>query len=201
MAETTLKILHQAFATPWALVLMGLMPALGVFGFLARRRRRRMLMCLGRIPALAALTEGGRQWLGVRGALVSTAMTCLVLGIAGPRWGREPQQASAPGRDLVVVLDLSGSMLADDGPPNRQERAREALADLVARLKQRGGHRVGLVAFAARAKVICPLTSDYDHFREKVAELDAANPPAALRPGPEGSPSGTALRRGAARGD
>jgi Ca-activated chloride channel family protein len=120
----------------------------------------------------------------------------LILGIAGPQWGRDWQQPPAPGRDLVVVLDLSRSMLAADVLPSRQERAKQALTELSYVLQQRGGHRLGLVAFAARARLVCPLTHDYDHFRTALANLDAAQPHRDLRPGPAGAASGTRIGAG-----
>jgi Ca-activated chloride channel family protein len=104
----------------------------------------------------------------------------------------------APGRDLVVVLDLSRSMLAEQ--PSRLNRARAALADLVKGLKERGGHRVALVVFAGRSKVLCPLTHDYDHFAETVAGLDAEHLPrdiAATDDEPSGTRIGAALREAA----
>jgi Ca-activated chloride channel family protein len=196
MAETALSMLGRTFATPWALVLVALVPVLGVVGFFARRRRRRTLARLGRLSALAMLTEGGRQWTALRYFCFTTALSFLAVGIAGPRWGREPRAAVAPGRDLIVVLDLSASMLADDVPPSRLGRAREALTALANQVQKRGGHRLALVAFAARAKVVCPLTHDYAHFRDKLADLDAAALPRDLRPGPGGSPSGTRIGAG-----
>ena len=71
----------------------------------------------------------------------------LVLGIAGPQWGRDWTQPVAPGRDLVVVLDLSRSMFAEQ--PSRLHRARAGLVKLAEALKERGGHRVALIVFAA----------------------------------------------------
>src|SRR5262249_12247971 len=151
---------------------------------MARRRRRRVLMHLGRLPALAALTENRRQWRFLRGLCLVLGLSALIAGIAGPQWGLEPEMNPAPGRDLVIVLDLSRSMLADDVPPSRQERAKDALADFVENtVKNHGGHRLALVAFAASAQVICPLTHDYDHFLAKLRDLDAANLPRDLRPG------------------
>src|SRR5262249_33769287 len=99
MAETALNVLRHAFANPQALWLCALLPVLGVFGFFARRRRRRILARLGRCPALAALTEGGRQWHGLRHFCLSTCLSLLIVGIAGPQWGREPQTTGLPGRD------------------------------------------------------------------------------------------------------
>jgi Ca-activated chloride channel family protein len=177
------------------MALLAVMPVLGVFTFLALRRRRGVLARFGRLPALNALTEGGRQWPTLRAFCRSTGFTFLILGIAGPQWGREPQTVAAPGRDLIVLLDLSRSMLADDVPPNRLTRAKEALIGLADSVQQRGGHRLALVVFAARAKVLCPLTHDYDHFREKVGEIDPAYLPPDLGPG-AGSPSGTRMGAG-----
>src|SRR5262249_29861986 len=163
----------------------------------AARRQRRALLRLGRLPALAALTERRRQWPGLRLFCLSTALTILVLAIAGPQWGREQAVAGAHGRDLVVVMDLSRSMLADDvlSSDNRLAHAQKAVEELVENLKLRGGHRVALVAFAGRAKIICPLTNDYDHFLERLAYLDAEHLPPELRPGPE-SASGTRIGAG-----
>src|SRR5207237_2309864 len=121
------------------------------------------------------------------------ALLVLVVGIAGPQWGRDWDQSTAPGRDLVVVVDLSRSMLAQDVLPNRLERAKKALEDLSQAVQQRGGHRLALVGFAARARVICPLTHDYDHFRAALAELDAANPHPDLRPSAAEAVSGTRI--------
>lgn len=190
-----MNVWRHGFADPWALTLLAVMPLLGVFTFLALRRRRGMLARFGRLPALTALTEGGRQWPTLRAFCRSTGFTFLILGIAGPQWGREPQTAAAPGRDLIVLLDLSRSMLADDVPPNRLTRAKEALIGLANSVQQRGGHRLALVVYGARAKVLCPLTHDYDHFREKVGEIDPAYLPPDLGPG-AGSPSGTRMGAG-----
>jgi Ca-activated chloride channel family protein len=157
----------------------------------------------GRLPALAALTEKRRPRLFLRSLCWTLGISALIVGMAGPRWGREDKPSTAPGRDLVILLDLSRSMLADDvvpanpkDPPSRQQQAKEALTRLVrGTLQKHGGNRVALVAFAARAAVICPLTHDYDHFCEKLAEMDAAQLPLDLRP-TEISKSGTRIGAG-----
>jgi Ca-activated chloride channel family protein len=81
-------------------------------------------------------------------------------------------------------------MLAES--PNRLERAQQALLDLADTLRKRGGHRVGLVLFAGRARLACPLTHDYDHFRDLVKEIDTARPDPELGPG-EHETSGTRI--------
>jgi len=64
--------------------------------------------------------------------------------------------------DIVVVLDVSKSMLAEDAAPTRLARAKAEIGAMLGELR---GHRIGLVAFAGRAQVLCPLTSDYNFFR------------------------------------
>src|SRR5688500_19710345 len=110
------------FANPWAFWLFCLMPLLSVVGFFTLRRRRRALTRLGNLLTLEILIST-RGWLRfVRACLVSLAMTLLVVGIAGPQWGRDWSQSVAPGRDLVIVLDLSRSMLAEQ--PSRLQRSK-----------------------------------------------------------------------------
>jgi Ca-activated chloride channel family protein len=186
---------NQWFAQPDVLSLLFLLPIMTVLSIVANRRRRRALVRLGRLPALAALTERRRQWSGLRLFCLSMALSILAVGIAGPQWGREPVVAVAHGRDLVVVMDLSRSMLADDVLPNRLERAQKAVEELIVYLKRHGGHRLALVAYAGRARIVCPLTHDYDHFLEKLLELDAEHLPPELRPGPE-AVSGTRIGAG-----
>jgi Ca-activated chloride channel family protein len=94
---------------------------------------------------------------------------------------------------LIVVLDCSKSMLAE--APARLERAQAALLDLGDTLARVGGHRVALVVFAARARVLCPLTHDYDHFRETVRSIDPHTLPPELGP-VSGSASGTRIGLG-----
>jgi Ca-activated chloride channel family protein len=186
--------MNHWFSNPWAFYLMlGVTPVLAVFGALALRRRRKALARLGNLLTLEMLLPTGRWVRFVRGLIGSLALTLLVAGIAGPRWGLDYSQAAAPGRDLVVVLDLSRSMLAEQ--PSRLQRAQSALLDLAQSLKERGGHRIALVVFAGRAKVICPLTNDYDHFREAVESADADHIPPEIHP-TENEASGTRIGAG-----
>ena len=193
-AGGALETLFGRLAYPAALWLLAVQPLLWVLAILAWFRRRRYLRRLGTGLALRALTAPGRGGRTLRGLCWSTATLALVLGVAGPRWGTDPAQQATSGRDLVVVLDLSRSMLAEQ--PSRQERARRALLDLADSLRRHGGHRVALVAFAARAKVVCPLTHDYDHFRAAVRQQDGDNLPPELRPARDDEASGTRIGAG-----
>ncbi len=94
----------------------------------------------------------------------------LLLAIAGPRYGYEEQEAKTSGIDLLIAIDLSLSMQAEDVKPSRLVQAKREVLDLLTRLK---GDRVGIIAFAGIAFVQCPLTADYDSLRLFLDHLDA----------------------------
>jgi Ca-activated chloride channel family protein len=81
----------------------------------------------------------------------------------------------------MLCVDVSRSMLARDALPNRLERGKAALGDLVDAVQRRGGHRLGIVAFAGRSQIVCPLTNDYDHVRAKLTALSADPLPSNLQ--------------------
>jgi Ca-activated chloride channel family protein len=193
------------FSHSWLLWFLPLVPVLGILSIYGWRQRRRALALLGNVPAIQAIMRRQRGRRFLRGACFFLGIVVVIVGAAGPQWGlqHDPETAVA-GRDLVVVLDLSRSMLAEQ--PSRQERARRALRDLADTLQLHGGHRVALVVFAARPRLVFPLTNDYDHFRESINAWDADNLPPELRPNAEEGPvSGTrigaALRLAAASHD
>lgn len=94
--------------------------------------------------------------------LLLLGLALLVTALARPAWDRQEGVVRRSGRDVVFLLDVSRSMLAEDLAPNRLEHAKLAILDAVARLR---GDRVALVAFAGTAVVKCPLTLDYGFFR------------------------------------
>lgn len=185
------------FARPGLLWLSFVPIAVSLAGWAAARRQRGRLAALGRPGAVAGLNTMPRHTTRLAGFALVLAWWALVLGAAGPRWGAGEGQGVAVGRDVVLVLDLSRSMWAADmGSPAAPERWQAAVAgalDLVDALQRSGGHRVGLVVFAARPRVVVPLTTDFDHVRQALAGLDARNPPADVRPADDAAPSGTRI--------
>ena len=175
------------FARPELLWLVFLFPLLALTNRYAQVRRRTATELIGRPSAVASLhtdPRPRRRWLGLA---YPFAWAALILGVAGPRWGKSDEPSIAVGRDLVVVVDLSQSMKADDmASPTAKARwqaARAGLLDLVNGMSRRGGHRIAVVVFAARAKLLVPLTTDYDHVRAIIEEIDGSQPPAEVRPG------------------
>ncbi len=101
--------------------------------------------------------------------LLLAAVGLLLTSFLRPRWGFHWEEIKRKGVDLLVAIDVSESMLAEDIQPNRLERAKREITDLVGMLQ---GDRVGLVAFAGAAFLECPLTLDYGSFRIFLDYLD-----------------------------
>jgi Ca-activated chloride channel family protein len=177
------------FARPTLLLLLGVLPVLGVLSALAAARRRAALGRFGTRPTVLGLSTLHPKARYQSRLLLYTGLTGLIAAAAGPRWGKGGEGGVIVGRDVVVILDLSRSMTAADmADPVYQQRwqaAQAGVRDLVARVEQRGGHRLALVVFAARPWVACPLTSDYDHFRARLDEFSPKAPPPEVRPDPD----------------
>src|SRR6516164_7044955 len=105
--------MRTLFATPWFFALLGLLPALAWLGLWARRRRERALALLGNAATLGPLLAIRRPLRRLRGMFWVCALLLLVAGAAGPRWGKDWDRG-VTGRDLIVVLDCSRSMLAEN---------------------------------------------------------------------------------------
>ena len=103
--------------------------------------------------------------------LLLCAMLAAIFALMRPQVRGETETVTAvqASADVMFVLDTSRSMLAEDAPPNRLARARAEIAQLVGKLDR---HRVGLVAFAGRAAVLCPLTPDHSFFTTVLAAVD-----------------------------
>lgn len=97
------------------------------------------------------------------------AMMCLVIAALGPRFGSKLEEISSKGIDLMIALDVSNSMLAEDVQPNRLSKAKMAIEKMLEQLR---GDRIGLVAFAGNAFVQMPITADYDATRLFLQNLD-----------------------------
>lgn len=180
---------------------LGLLPIVVVgLRLLQRRRTQHRFEQLGDAATLYGLIVHVRA-LSVWTTLIKVlGWSLLILAAIGPRWGERPVNGVAVGRDVVIVLDFSQSMLAADmdEPLTRWQAAIAGIDDMLVSLERRPGDRVGLVLFAAKPKVLVPLTTDLTHIRGALRELDANYPPEAIRPD-EFSPSGTRIGLAIAR--
>lgn len=163
------------FSTPDAAWLLLLLPLLAFFVLWAARRRRADLQRFAAAEVVDRLTRTARPGIAVwKGLLFSAGVLFLVLALTGPQFGVRLEMAERRGVDVMVVLDVSRSMLTEDVRPNRLERARHAVGELLDRLE---GDRVGLVVFAGSAFVQCPLTLDQGALRMLLASVDAGSIP------------------------
>ena len=92
-----------------------------------------------------------------------------VLALMRPQWGFEWREIKREGLDILIALDVSKSMLTQDVRPDRLERSKLAVRDLIKKLQ---GDRIGLIAFAGTGFLACPLTVDYDGFMMTLDDLD-----------------------------
>lgn len=150
----------MTWAHPEYFALVLLVPVALLLGISAWRARRAGLARLAQVEALRALVPPGvDRARALQIALAVVAAALLAVGAAGPRLGFDWEQRRMEGVSIVLVLDVSRSMDAQDVSPSRLERARREIQDLVGLLR---GDAVGLVVFAAGAYVRVPLTVDYD---------------------------------------
>jgi Ca-activated chloride channel family protein len=139
--------------------------------FLWSHRRGRELVSKIVAPRLREQLAGSVSPLRrtIRAALMLTALVFAALALAQPRYGFIEKETKQKGRDVIVAIDTSRSMMATDVSPTRLARAKLFTQDLV-RLMQ--GDRVGLIAFAGSAFLQAPLTLDYSAVTNSLDELD-----------------------------
>ena len=161
----------MTFAAPQLLwLLLILLPPLIGFLWWAWRKRQQLITQFISARLLGHLKVGvspSRQ--KARLVMIVTAVMFLIFALARPQWGVTREEARQRGLDVVVAIDTSNSMLAEDVSPNRLARAKLAALDLMRRAKT---DRLGLVAFAGAAFLQCPLTLDDAAFSQSVNSLD-----------------------------
>lgn len=148
-----------AWERPLLLLTAVLVAALGVgAAVLWERRRGARLAALGSEVAIARLAPTAHSSAGLRRAVrLAVASVLAAVAFAGPRWGTAREIIRTNGGDVVLAMDASLSMLADDERPTRLERMKQEVRRFRAASP---GDRVALIAFAGRAYVLSPLTSD-----------------------------------------
>ena len=163
----------MSFRSPAVLALLAVLvpAALAAFVYAARRRGEALELFLGpRAGAEGAPLAPHVRQRRVRAGLVAVALFCLGVALAGPRIGTAVREARQESLDLLIALDVSDSMRAEDVAPRRLARAKLEIERII---DERRGDRVGLVVFAGEAFLQCPLTTDRSAL---LLFLDAAAP-------------------------
>lgn len=150
--------------------LLWLIPVLAVFYFFIFKRQKRLLSVWGDFKLVSALVNNfSPRKRKIKIILLLIAIASIVCALAQPQWGYHWEEIKRTGIDIVVIMDTSRSMLADDVKPNRFVSAKYQIEDL---LKILQGDRLGLVAFAGSSFLQCPLTLDYGAFRLFLDNMD-----------------------------
>ena len=165
------------FAEPdflWCLFTLPLFALLFVYAYHRRKKLAARFVSLSMLPKLSTSVSPWRRLTKI--LLLLLALAFLFVALARPQWGHKMEHIERRGLDLVLLQDISLSMLAEDIKPNRLVRSRHEIA---AFLESLSGDRVGLVAFSGEAQVMVPLTLDYGTVQMMLQELN----PGWLMPG------------------
>lgn len=158
------------FANPQYLWFLLAVPALLVLFWFAMRSRRRRLARFGNPDLLRELApDVSKGRLRLKFVLFLTAVALLAVAAARPQFGSKLREEKAEGVEMMLVVDVSNSMLAEDFEPSRLERTKYAINQLLEGLDQ---DRIGLVVFAGEPKVQLPITSDYRMARAFARKID-----------------------------
>lgn len=165
------------FAEPiflWGLFSLPLLACLFWFAYRRRRKLAERFVSISMLPKVATTLSPWRRL--VKTTLLLFAVAFLFIALARPQWGMKIEHVERKGLDLVLLQDVSLSMLAEDVKPSRLVRSRHEIS---AFLESLTGDRIGLVAFAGVSRVLVPLTLDYGTVQTMLGELE----PGYLYPG------------------
>ena len=157
------------FEDPWFLLLLGVVPLLA-WWYAARGRKRKGSLLHPNVAGLREASRGDGTWARhLPAALRGLAVACLVVAFARPQTGVTGENVVAEGLDIILAMDVSSSMLAEDLTPNRLEAAKAVAADFA---RGRRNDRIGLVIFAGKAFTQAPLTLDHSVVTSLLGELE-----------------------------
>lgn len=162
-----MNFLHISFAYPYLLVLLVLLPVL--WWYVAKKEKAATATLLfadvSTLPADKSMKVELRR---LPLLLKLLALGCCIVALARPQLRNDVQIIEGQGVDIVLCIDVSGSMLAQDFQPNRLGAARNVATDFIGR---RTGDRIGLVVFSGESFALCPITSDKEVLRQQIASI------------------------------
>ncbi|TWU24407.1 von Willebrand factor type A domain protein [Novipirellula galeiformis] len=174
------------YGNPWALNWLWLALACLAMVIVAAVRTRMRLRNFASDNFMPRLLPPRHRLLVItRAMLMLMTFVLLTIALVDIRWGKVWREIPQKGIEVMFVLDVSRSMLAEDVTPNRLGRAKQQINDM---LEVMGGDRIGLVVFAGEVRQVVPMTNHYDDFRRSLKEVDTSS----IRRG--GSRLGDAIR-------
>jgi len=167
--------MHLQFVHGWVLFLVWALLAFAAVWLLLYRQKQKSLLAFLAEPMLLKLAPSIKPfrfyW---QIAFVQAGLLLLLIAAARPQWGMEERTVFQRGRDLIIALDVSRSMLARDVHPSRLQRAKADVQDLLRELR---GDRVALFTFRGHAVQLCPLTTDYAYLEQILDDVTVESAP------------------------
>ncbi|MEP6746408.1 MAG: VWA domain-containing protein [Bacteroidota bacterium] len=157
------------FGQPWMLLLFAVLPLL-VWWHLRKQSGRQASVLISSLSKV----KGIRSWKTTLRHLPFICrllcISCIILALARPQTRNDEELVSGEGVDIVLAIDVSGSMLAQDFTPNRMEAAKEVAANFVA---NRPTDRIGIVIFSGESFTLCPLTTDQNVLKTQIYNIQS----------------------------
>ncbi|MBN3040017.1 MAG: VWA domain-containing protein [Candidatus Omnitrophica bacterium] len=163
------------FAAAYYAYLFWLVIATGLFFIFSHNKKKTLMQKFAKEELLKDIVfsfEPKKERL--KYILITSVVFLSVIALMRPQWGFQWQEVSRKGLDILIALDTSKSMMAEDVKPNRLERSKLAIKDILKYLK---GDRIGLIAFAGSSYLQCPLTVDYDGFTLALDDISTSTIP------------------------
>ncbi|HEX6181846.1 MAG TPA: VWA domain-containing protein [Chitinophagaceae bacterium] len=152
------------FSQPYQFVLLGLVPIL-IWWYITGYRRKQASVMVSSTAQFSALSSWKTNLLHIPFALRVLALICLVIALARPQKRNDEQMVTGEGVDIILCMDVSGSMLAQDLTPNRMEAAKAVAANFV---DARPTDRIGLVIFSGESFTLTPITTDKNVLKAQI---------------------------------
>jgi len=180
------------WAQPWAFLLLLLLPL--IYWFYTRAQKGKATFQISTVQLFKPWAGKGKvQLVRFNTLLLFISLALMIIALARPQTRDEKVKRTLDGLDIVIVLDISDSMLIEDmKPTNRLESAKETIANFI---KQRTSDRIGIVIFAGEAFTLVPPTLDYQLIEQRIAQIKTAQA-ARIK---DGTAIGVATAAGAAR--
>jgi Ca-activated chloride channel family protein len=158
-----------SFAQPWMLLLFALLPVLA-WWYIAKQSRRQASVLISSVDKVKNLRSWRIMLRHLPAICRLLCIACIIVALARPQTRNDEELVSGEGVDIVLAIDVSGSMLAQDFTPNRMEAAKEVAANFVS---NRPTDRIGIVIFSGESFTLCPLTTDQQVLRTQIYNIQS----------------------------
>src|SRR5215213_3355865 len=155
------------FAQPYQFMLLGLVPIMLLWYISSYQKKESSMMISGTAP-LSGLSSWKTSMRHLPFALRMLALVCLIVALARPQKRNDEEMVSGEGVDIILCVDVSGSMLAQDLTPNRLEAAKNVAANFV---DSRPTDRIGLVIFSGESFTLTPITTDKNVLHSQISSV------------------------------